>query len=119
MPLKAAIRATSPAMPGLDGSTTMGLITFEDQEGVCWRVWKVETPSAQAHLMDAGFRAGWLVFEREDERERRRLADVPEDWESLPPHRLDALRQIAVSANTPRTGSTHQAPVTPRRDAGG
>ncbi|MDB4880600.1 MAG: hypothetical protein JWL60_2046 [Gemmatimonadetes bacterium] len=94
----------------------MGLITFEDGNGVRWRVWKVETPAAQAHLMNADFRTGWLVFEREDERERRRLAQVPEDWASLPSHRLSALLEVAVPVSTPRSGSTQQVPATPRRD---
>ena len=92
----------------------MGLITFDDREGVRWRVWKVETPSAQAHLMDKNFRAGWLVFEREDERERRRLSQVPDDWSSLPPGRLDELLRLAIPATTPRSGSTQQIAEQPR-----
>ena len=92
----------------------MGLITFDDQEGVRWRVWKVETPAAQAHLMDPNYRTGWLVFEREDESERRRLSQVPDDWQSLAPQRLDELRRLAISANTPRSGSTQQVPQVPQ-----
>lgn len=98
------------------GSIPVGLITFDDGNGVRWRVWKVETPASQAHLMNADFRTGWLVFEREDELERRRLAQVPEDWDSLPEHRLAELLTAAIPVTTPRSGSTQQVPVTPRDD---
>ena len=88
----------------------MGLITYEDANGVRWRVWHVDTPAAQAHLMDANFRSGWLVFEREDGLERRRLSQVPDDWASLAPRQLEALRLTAMPATTPRTGTTQQLP---------
>ena len=89
----------------------MGLMTFKDADGTRWRVWKVETPASRAHLMDASFRTGWLVFEREDEQERRRLSQVPEDWESLGPDRLNELRQLATMVTTPRFGVTQQSPT--------
>lgn len=93
----------------------MGLKTFNDALGARWRVWRVETPAARAHLMDASFRNGWLVFEREDGRERRRLAQVPEDWASLSPARLAQLCQVAapVKANS-STAVTELVPATPR-----
>ena len=92
----------------------MGLVSFEDADGVRWRVWQVETPAGQAHLMEARFRSGWLVFEREDEQERRRLAQVPEDWASLPHARLDSLRRAAtVVSMTPRSGVTQQSRAEP------
>lgn len=90
----------------------MGLVTFDDREGNRWRAWKVETPAERAHLMDSRYRTGWLVFEREDEQERRRLSHVPDNWATLPPERLDALREsAAVVTPTPRTGITLQSRV--------
>ena len=87
------------------GDTTMGLVDFADTEGVRWRVWHVETPPSRAHLMDPQYRNGWLVFEREDGTDRRRLNQVPEDWASLAPERLAHLCRIAVPVmagkNTP------------------
>lgn len=80
--------------------------TFSDDRGVCWRVWKVDTPAATAHLMDATLRGGWLVFEREDGRERRRLAQVPEGWETLEPERLALLCDVAIPVAMSRTGAT-------------
>ena len=74
----------------------MGLIEFADKDGVRWRVWHVDTPASRAHLMDPQFRKGWLVFEREDGTDRRRLSQVPDDWASLPRERLALLCAIAA-----------------------
>ena len=92
----------------------MGLITFDDAQGVRWRVWRVELPSARAHLMDAEYRGGWLVFERMDELERRRLSQVPDDWSSLSPARLAALCAAATPVTTPRS-TTVEIPRAPFR----
>ena len=94
----------------------MGLMTFNDSTGARWRVWRVETPAARAHLMDASFRNGWLVFEREDGVERRRLAQVPEDWASLSPARLAQLCEVAspVPAVRPSAAPTELFPTPPR-----
>jgi hypothetical protein len=92
----------------------VGLRTFNDALGVRWRVWRVETPAARAHLMDASFRNGWLVFEREDGLERRRLAQVPEDWASLPPTRLAQLCQIASPVSQSRNSATAGQPLASR-----
>jgi hypothetical protein len=91
----------------------MGLRTFSDAEGNSWRVWGVETPTASAHLIDSSYRSGWLAFEREDGRERRRLAQVPEDWESFPPERLVSLLEAATVVDLSRTGVTNQRPASP------
>ena len=95
----------------------MGLLTFRDADGVPWRVWYVETPAARAHLMDVSYRNGWLVFEKEDGTERRRLNQVPEDWSHLAPEHLARLCALAVVAPPSRTTSsvtTVRMPITPR-----
>jgi hypothetical protein len=61
--------------------------------------------------MDASYRNGWLVFEREDGSDRRRLAQVPEDWESMPPERLMQLSRVATPAPAPRTAASQQATI--------
>lgn len=91
----------------------MGLLTFKDSAGMRWRVWRVETPAARAHLMEASYRDGWLVFEREDGAERRRLQQVPDDWTALPPDRLARLCEIATPVRLSPTGSQL---ATPRPD---
>jgi hypothetical protein len=89
---------------GLGDGGCMGLITFDDMDGARWRVWRVDMPTERAHLMDAQYRSGWLVFERMDESERRRLSEVPDDWSSLPPARLAELCAVANPV-TPSRGT--------------
>ena len=89
----------------------MGLIEFKDRHGVGWRVWHVETPANRAHLLDPLYRNGWLVFEREDGSERRRLNQVPEDWASLPEERLALLCAIAAPAAAVKRPITGQQPL--------
>jgi hypothetical protein len=89
-------------------------LTFKDSAGVRWRVWRVETPAARAHLMEASYRDGWLVFEREDGSERRRLQQVPDDWSALAPDRLARLCELATPVRLSQTGLQ---PGTPRSDA--
>jgi hypothetical protein len=84
----------------------VGLQYFVDAQGIRWQVWEVETPATRAHLMDPNFRNGWLVFEREDGTDRRRLAQVPEDWASLGPERLARLCAAATPAPAARTTPT-------------
>ena len=90
----------------------MALMTFKDDAGDEWRVWHVETPAARAHLMDIGYREGWLVFERQDGTDRRRLSGAPDDWSNLPPEGLARLcaRATPVTVGRPLTG---QQPVIP------
>jgi hypothetical protein len=98
---------------GVGDGGTVGLLTFKDSAGVRWRVWRVETPAARAHLMEASYRDGWLVFEREDGSERRRLQQVPDDWSALPPDRLARLCELAIPVRLSPTGLQ---PATPRSD---
>ena len=94
---------------------SLGLLHFTDSHGTRWRVWQVETPAARAHLMEASFRNGWLVFEREDGTDRRRLAQVPEDWASLGAERLERLCAAAIPApavrSVPTVGPTIESPT--------
>jgi hypothetical protein len=84
----------------------MGLVEFADGDGVRWRVWHVETPPSRAHLMDPQYRNGWLVFEREDGVERRRLNQVPDDWASQGNARLALMCRAAVPVLTGRITPT-------------
>jgi len=106
-----------PAQPSRRADV-VGLLNFVDSSGTRWRVWHVETPTARAHLMDASFRNGWLVFEKEDASERRRLAQVPEDWAHLTPDHLSRLCALAVVAPQPARSissvTTMKMKITPR-----
>ena len=94
----------------------VGLIEFADADGVRWRVWHVETPPARAHLMDPQYRNGWLVFEREDGTDRRRLNRVPDDWTSLSPDRLAQLCRVAVPAVASRNTPSGSQPAWARSE---
>ena len=101
------------------GGAAVGLIEFADTDGVRWRVWHVETPPARAHLMDPQYRNGWLVFEREDGTDRRRLNRVPDDWASLTSDRLAQLCRVAVPVAGARITPTGPQPVwTPQESDG-
>jgi len=95
----------------------MGLIEFADKQGVRWRVWHVDTPPSRAHLMDPQYRNGWLVFEREDGTDRRRLSQVPDYWTALPSERLALLCAVAAPVTAGKSGTTGPQAVWPREDA--
>jgi len=87
---------------------------FTDSNGTRWEVWSVrpeyaerrrelhpdETPVERRHRSE--FRVplgnqwvhGWLCFE--SDREKRRLAPVPDDWPELPPEKLERLCEAAT-----------------------
>jgi hypothetical protein len=67
--------------------------------------------------MDPLYRNGWLVFERADGSERRRLNQVPDDWASLPSERLALLCAVAAPAMAIKRPITGQQPVWPHQDA--
>jgi hypothetical protein len=95
----------------------VALLNFTDARGNGWRVWNVDTPADRAHLMDASYRNGWLVFERIDGTERRRLAQVPEDWEHLTPDHLYRLCRAATPAphrHPDSSATTMRMPIVPR-----
>lgn len=97
----------------------MGLVEFADTDGVRWRVWHVETPPSRAHLMDPQYRNGWLVFEREDGSDRRRLNRVPDDWASMTSEQLAHFCRDAVPVMGARNTPTGPQPAWTRPEADG
>lgn len=90
---------------------------FTDSAGQVWDVWDVHPTTASrtlaqlyphesaaadspCHAVAPGYADGWLCFGQGGE--RRRLAPVPADWEDLPPHELERLRDCA--ARVPSAG---------------
>jgi hypothetical protein len=65
---------------------------FEDDRGVRWRVWS--TMPQLEHAVQPAFAHGWLTFASAGE--RRRLAPIPERWESLADAPLLQLCRAAV-----------------------
>jgi hypothetical protein len=80
------------------------LLHFTDARGIEWEVWEVglrpapadQPQSAAAENARRGLAPRWLCFESATE--RRRLAQYPERWHTLPPHDLDALCRAARAA---------------------
>jgi hypothetical protein len=87
---------------------------FRDSKGTEWVVFLTERRERAAtrdHYLPEEYRDGWLVFES-SKGEKRRLAPVPPDWESLPDDHLAALCTRAT-ATAPRIRERPTA----RRDA--
>jgi hypothetical protein len=84
---------TAPVVaPFLAWLEPVAIRDFTDATGVRWRVWAV-VPSNPSSVTDE-LREGWLSFDSDTE--RRRVAPIPKDWESLPPDRLELLCRIAT-----------------------
>ena len=76
---------------------------FRDQAGTEWKVSLTPRGSdavSKEHYLPEAYREGWLVFE--SSQEKRRLAPVPSDWESMPIEELVRLCEKAV----PQTART-------------
>jgi hypothetical protein len=72
----------------------MALITFRDSQGVQWRVWNVSRDTlgpTRADYLGQEYRLGWLVFQREESDERRRLSQFPDDWAAMTPQQLERM----------------------------
>lgn len=83
------------------------LRTFQDPEGREWQVWEVPAPDPRltrsGRFLAPELQRGWLRFESADE--RRRLADYPRDWESLPDRALVELwSRASIVSDTPGRG---------------
>lgn len=96
----------------------MALITYKDSQGVQWRVWNVTRETlggTRATYLGDEYRDGWLVFQREESDERRRLAGFPDDWATLSPDQLEQLCRRATPVTSARsngsvTEQTHEVP---------
>ena len=80
----------------------MSLKTFRAADGSTWTAWRVETGTTP---VVPGTPSMWLAFQNEDGSERRRLLEVPEDWERLSDQSLDLLRRMAEPVGQGRRAS--------------
>lgn len=91
----------------------MALRTFVASDGSTWTAWLVQT-SGLAGV--PGSPTEWLAFQNEEGTERRRLLEVPQNWEKLPDERLDLARRMAepvrgwASRHTPPGGIDQHDP---------
>ena len=79
---------------------------FRDQAGVEWTVFLTARSVARDHHLPEEYREGWLAFESAHG-EKRRLAPVPKNWESLTDQELSALCAQA----TPQARGKKATPV--------
>lgn len=63
---------------------------FRDETGVEWVVFLTARSIARDQHLPEAYREGWLAFESAHG-EKRRLAPVPKDWESLTDRELSAM----------------------------
>lgn len=75
----------------------MAIRTFLASDGTRWSVWRVEPGPIGSQPRTL---IPWLAFVDERGSECRRLFEIPPNWESLPPERLDLLRRMAEPANS-------------------
>ena len=73
----------------------MALREFADENGVRWKAWDVTSdqihPKTRAEDYMKDLAEGWLVFERYDGEEKRRLCPFPETWHGLDDRELCVL----------------------------
>ncbi len=91
----------------------MALRTFVASDGSNWTAWLVQTRGLAGV---PGAPTEWLAFQNEDGTERRRLIEVPQNWDKLPDDRLDLARRMAepvrgwASRHTPPGGVDQHDP---------
>ena len=79
---------------------------FRDEAGTEWKVFLTPRGSdavSRDHYLPEAYREGWLVFE--STQEKRRLAPVPSDWETMP---IEALVSLCAKA-VPQTARARVA----------
>ena len=96
----------------------MALREFKDRNGVEWRVWDItpETSHPATRIEDylQGFLDGWLVFERVDGGEKRRLYPLPTQWDSASDEDLERLCSTADPVRTTERINTPERLVEPK-----
>jgi hypothetical protein len=91
---------------------------FRDASGVEWKVSLTSRSSpavSRDHFLPEAYREGWLLFESPTE--KRRLAPVPRDWESLPDEELASLcASAAPQSSRPRERADQASSGAPREE---
>ena len=111
----------------------MAVREFSDERGRAWRAWEIKPEAihpqtkAEDYLADC-YTIGWIVFERTNGDEKRRLCPYPIRWSEssdvelqallssadvVPPHKLDAQRRTAGETQTPADTAEELAAAPP------
>ena len=100
----------------------MALREFDGPGGHRWKAWDVTAaqihPKTRAEDYMRDFADGWIVFERVDGEEKRRLSHYPADWQSGSDEDVAALcerAEVVTRRLTPPLGSWKigDAPIAP------
>jgi hypothetical protein len=70
----------------------MSIRTFRARNGSTWTVRRIES---SATVVVPGAPREWLAFQDEGGTDRRRIFNIPLNWEDLTDERLDLLRRYA------------------------
>lgn len=100
----------------------MAVREFRDANGHMWRAWNITPDSihpatkAEDYLVGC-YELGWIVFERADGREKKRLCPYPDGWDGWPDAELLKLMASAEGVSARKLASERrfegeQAPAT-------
>ena len=104
----------------------MALREFEGPGGHRWKAWDVTAgqihPKTRAEDYMRDLADGWIVFERVDGEEKRRLCPYPSDWQSWSDDEVAALcarAEVVTKRLTPPLGSWKigDTPIGPAKSA--
>ena len=106
----------------------MSLREFIGSDGRRWKAWDVTAgqihPKTRAEDYMKDLAEGWIVFERVDGEEKRRLCPFPEGWDEWPDaelatlcDRADPVKRRATPAYGIRIGNDTEVPQPPARGA--
>jgi hypothetical protein len=73
-------------------SRGMTIRTFRARNGTLWSVRRIES---SAMVVVPGASREWLAFQDESGTDRRRIFNIPPNWEEMSDERLDLLRRHA------------------------
>lgn len=88
----------------------MAVREFKDESGYLWRAWNITPDSihpatkAEDYLVGC-YELGWIVFERADGRDKRRLCPYPEGWHALSDLELRRLMAQAEGVSARKLAS--------------
>jgi hypothetical protein len=104
----------------------MALREFEGPGGHRWKAWDVTAgqihPKTRAEDYMRDLADGWIVFERIDGEEKRRLCPYPSDWQSWSDDEVAALcarAEVVTKRLTPPLGSWKigDTPIAPAKSS--
>ena len=104
----------------------MALREFEGPGGHRWKAWDVTAgqihPKTRAEDYMRDLADGWIVFERVDGEEKRRLCPYPSDWQSWSDDEVAALcarADVVTKRLTPPLGSWKigDTPIAPAKSS--